>query len=131
MPAGISDSDQDKLFSIELLTVQQVADWAKVSPKTIYRWIESGQIPVVKFGNRTYRIPAGAVIEQLRQAGYDLCWLLAHPSGSWRVLYLKSGWMNQVASTGGVNGSGINPSGQIPIHKMSMELFQLEGPEQR
>jgi len=25
----------------------------------------------VKFGNRTYRIPAGAVIEQLRQAGYD------------------------------------------------------------
>jgi excisionase family DNA binding protein len=44
--------------------------WAKVSPKTIYRWIETGQIPVVRFGNRTYRIPAGAVIEQLRQAGY-------------------------------------------------------------
>ncbi|MBK8781712.1 MAG: helix-turn-helix domain-containing protein [Anaerolineales bacterium] len=42
-----------------------------MSPKTIYRWIETGQIPVVKFGNRTYRIPAGAVIEQLRQAGYD------------------------------------------------------------
>ena len=71
MPAGKSDSDQEKLFSIELLTIQQVADWAKVSPKTIYRWIETGQIPVVKFGNRTYRIPAGAVIEQLRQSGYD------------------------------------------------------------
>ncbi len=40
MSAGKSASDQEKLFSIELLTIQQVADWAKVSPKTIYRWIE-------------------------------------------------------------------------------------------
>jgi len=71
MPAGKPDSDQEQLFSIELLTIQQVADWAKVSPKTIYRWIEMGQIPVVKFGNRTYRIPAGAVIEQLRQSGLE------------------------------------------------------------
>ena len=71
MSVGKSDSDQEKLFSIELLTIQQVADWAKVSTKTIYRWIETGQIPVVKFGNRTYRIPAGAVIKQLQQAGYD------------------------------------------------------------
>jgi hypothetical protein len=36
MSAGKSDSDQEKLFSIELLTIQQVAGWAKVSPKTIY-----------------------------------------------------------------------------------------------
>jgi excisionase family DNA binding protein len=71
MSVGKSDSDQEKLFSIELLTNQQAADWAKGSTKTIYRWIETGQIPVVKFGNRTYRIPAGAVIAQLRQAGYD------------------------------------------------------------
>jgi excisionase family DNA binding protein len=67
MPAG--NSDQETLFNIELLTIQQVAEWAKVSPKTIYRWIERGEIPVVKFGNRTYRVPAGAVIEQLRKAG--------------------------------------------------------------
>ena len=71
MPAGKSNSDQEKLFSIELLTIQQVAKWAKVSPKTIYRWIETGEIPVVKFGNRTYRIPAGAVIKQLQLAGYE------------------------------------------------------------
>jgi excisionase family DNA binding protein len=71
MPAGKPNSDQEKLFSIELLTIQQVAKWAKVSPKTIYRWIETGEIPVVKFGNRTYRIPAGAVIKQLQQAGYE------------------------------------------------------------
>ncbi len=71
MSAGIPGSDQEKLFRIELLTIQQVAKWAKVSPKTIYRWIETGQIPVMKFGNHTYRIPAGAVIAQLRQSGYE------------------------------------------------------------
>jgi excisionase family DNA binding protein len=71
MTAGKTTSDREALFSIELLTIQQVAEWAKVSTKTIYRWIDSGKIPVVKFGDRTYRIPAGAVIEQLRQAGYE------------------------------------------------------------
>ena len=71
MTAGKPFSDQELLFSIELLTIPQVANWAKVSTKTIYRWIESGKIPVVKFGDRTYRIPAGAVIQQLRETGYD------------------------------------------------------------
>lgn len=71
MTAGKIPSDQEVLFSIELLTIPQVAIWARVSTKTIYRWIESGKIPVVKFGERTYRIPAGAVIEQLKQAGYE------------------------------------------------------------
>src|SRR5512137_903197 len=71
MTAGKIPSDQEVLFSIELLTIPQVAEWAKVSTKTIYRWIESGKIPVVKFGDRTYRIPAGAVIEQLKQSGYE------------------------------------------------------------
>jgi excisionase family DNA binding protein len=71
MTAGNVPSDQEVLFRIELLTIPQVAEWARVSTKTIYRWIESGKIPVVKFGERTYRIPAGAVIEQLKQAGYE------------------------------------------------------------
>lgn len=71
MTAGKVPSDQEVLFRIELLTIPQVAEWARVSTKTIYRWIESGKIPVVKFGERTYRIPAGAVIEQLKQAGYE------------------------------------------------------------
>ena len=69
MPIGKSASDQEKLFSIELLTIQQVADWAKVSPKTIYRWIETGQIPVVKFGNRTYRC-AGYLLHPLDFLGF-------------------------------------------------------------
>ena len=71
MTAPKHQSDQDLLFEVELLTVQQVAKWARVSPKSIYRWIESGKIPVVKFGERTYRIPARAVIAQLNASGYD------------------------------------------------------------
>ncbi len=71
MTVGKVPSDEEILLSIELLTIPQVATWARVSTKTIYRWIESGQIPVVKFGQRTYRIPAGAVIAQLKQAGYE------------------------------------------------------------
>mgnify|MGYP001351470180 CR=1 FL=1 len=71
MTALKNQSDQDLLFDVELLTVQQVAKWARVSPKSIYKWIESGKIPVVKFGERTYRIPARAVIAQLKASGYD------------------------------------------------------------
>jgi excisionase family DNA binding protein len=71
MTAGKIPSEQEVLFSIELLTIHQVATWARVSTKTICRWIESGKIPVVKFGERTYRIPASAVIKQLKQARYS------------------------------------------------------------
>jgi excisionase family DNA binding protein len=70
MTAGKYPNDEELLLSIDLLTIPQVAEWAKVSTKTVYRWIDSGRIPVVKFGERTYRIPAGAVIEQLKQSGY-------------------------------------------------------------
>jgi excisionase family DNA binding protein len=59
------------LFDVELLTIQQVATWAKVSTKSIYRWIEAAKIPVVKIGARTYRIPARPVIAQLKAAGYE------------------------------------------------------------
>ena len=72
MTAGKKQSDEELLLDVELLTIQQVATWAKVSTKSIYRWIEAGKIPVVKIGKRTYRIPARAVIAQLKAAGYEL-----------------------------------------------------------
>ncbi|MCX6064748.1 MAG: helix-turn-helix domain-containing protein [Chloroflexi bacterium] len=50
MTAGKVPSDQEVLFSIELLTISQVAEWARVSTKTIYRWIESGKILVAVQG---------------------------------------------------------------------------------
>ena len=39
MTAGKTLSDEELLFDVELLTIQQVATWAKVSTKSIYRWI--------------------------------------------------------------------------------------------
>lgn len=76
-PRGIDDgrkkqSDEELLFDVESLRLQQVTIWDKLSTKSIYRWIEAGKIPVVKLGKRTYRIPARAVIAQLKAGGYEL-----------------------------------------------------------
>lgn len=59
------------LSQIKLLTIQEVADWAKVSTKTVYRWISDNKIPAIRLGNRTYRIPEKAIIDYLRQMGYE------------------------------------------------------------
>jgi excisionase family DNA binding protein len=60
-----------QLHQINLLTIQEVADWAKVSTKTVYRWIPDNKIPAVRLGNRTYRITEKAIIDYLRKIGYD------------------------------------------------------------
>lgn len=60
-----------ELDQIKLLTIQEVADWAKVSTKTVYRWISDNKIPAIRLGNRTYRIPEKAIIDYLKQNGYD------------------------------------------------------------
>jgi len=33
-----------------LLTIGEVADWLQVKPRTIYQWIHTGYIPVIKLG---------------------------------------------------------------------------------
>lgn len=33
-----------------LLTVDEVAAWLQVKPRTIYQWIHEGYIPVIKLG---------------------------------------------------------------------------------
>lgn len=53
-----------------LLTVPEVAEWARVHPKTVYRWIQDGKLEAYQFGPRTYRIPEDALAEFLRKAGY-------------------------------------------------------------
>jgi excisionase family DNA binding protein len=58
-----------ELHQINLLTIQEVADWAKVRTKTVYRWIADNKIPVVRLGNRTYRIPEKAILDYLRKTG--------------------------------------------------------------
>ena len=60
-----------ELYQINLLTIQEVADWAKVSTKTVYRWISDNKIPAIRLGNRTYRIPEKAIIAYLKEIGYE------------------------------------------------------------
>ena len=60
-----------ELHHVNLLTIQEVADWAKVSTKTVYRWIADDKIPAIRLGNRTYRIPEKAIFDYLKQIGYD------------------------------------------------------------
>ncbi len=33
-----------------LLTVDEVATWLQVKPRTIYQWVHEGYIPVIKLG---------------------------------------------------------------------------------
>jgi excisionase family DNA binding protein len=42
----------------ELVTVQEVADYLKMSPQTIYRFAQQGRIPALKVGNRWRFRPA-------------------------------------------------------------------------
>ncbi len=44
------------MADFDLLTMEQVAQRLGVSLKTVYRWIESGELPVSQLGERTYRI---------------------------------------------------------------------------
>jgi excisionase family DNA binding protein len=44
------------MADFDLLTMEQVAKRLGVSLKTVYRWIESGELPVSLMGKRTYRI---------------------------------------------------------------------------
>ena len=62
--------NDNEISEINLLTIQEIAAWAKVSTKTIYPWISDNKIPAIRFGNRTYRIPEKAIIAYLKQIGY-------------------------------------------------------------
>jgi excisionase family DNA binding protein len=55
-----------------LLTVAEVAERARVHPKTGYRWIKDGKLESIQFGPCTFRIPEIAVRKlQLRGARYS------------------------------------------------------------
>jgi excisionase family DNA binding protein len=54
-----------------LLTVHEVAEWARVHPKTVYRWIKVGKLEAIQFGPRTFRVPEDAIGKFLEQAGYE------------------------------------------------------------
>ena len=38
------------VFDDEMLTIRDLAEYLKVRPQTIYRWVQNGTIPGTKFG---------------------------------------------------------------------------------
>jgi len=60
----------DTWNSRSLLTVLEVAEWARVHPKTVYRWIRDGKLEAIQFGPRTFRIPEDTLRQFLRATGY-------------------------------------------------------------
>jgi excisionase family DNA binding protein len=70
------------LARVHFLTVDEVAKWATISTKTVYRWIAAGKLTAVRFGDRTYRIPEQAVIDLLKEQGLADYLLSPHPTYS-------------------------------------------------
>ena len=40
----------------DILTIKEVAKVLKVSKRTVYRWIDSGDLRVARIGRKTYRV---------------------------------------------------------------------------
>ena len=40
----------------DILTIQEVAKVLKVNKRTVYRWIDSGDLRVARIGRKTYRV---------------------------------------------------------------------------
>ncbi len=64
-----------------LLTVLEVAEWARVHPKTVYRWIKEGKLEAIQFGPRTFRVPEDAIGKFLQKTGYRKASELLNPAG--------------------------------------------------
>ena len=56
------------LRDVRFLTVAEVAQTLRVSRMTVYRMVNAGSLPALRFG-RSYRVPESAVEELLREAG--------------------------------------------------------------
>jgi excisionase family DNA binding protein len=55
----------------ELLTIQEVSDYLKVKPLTVYRWIKQKKIPFIHLGSRNFRFKRSAIEK----------WLESHAGG--------------------------------------------------
>jgi excisionase family DNA binding protein len=46
----------------KLLTVDEVAAWLQVKPRTIYQWVHEGYMPVIKLGALVRFDPASVAV---------------------------------------------------------------------
>lgn len=44
------------LFKDDILTIQEAAKILKVSKRTVYRWVDNGDLKVARIGRKTYRV---------------------------------------------------------------------------
>jgi len=58
------------LSDVRFLTVAEVAELMRVSAMTVYRLVQSGELPAVRFG-RSYRIPEAAVVDLVQLPARD------------------------------------------------------------
>lgn len=94
--------DLQKFAHAQYLTVAEVASAMRVSKMTVYRLVQSGDLPAVRFG-RSYRVPIAAVEEYLaRSSTRRSSPTTRHPAdeGHPRVRAGRSG-----SSTAAVHGS--------------------------
>lgn len=57
---SIGGTGMGDLSDARFLTVAEVADLMRVSNMTVYRMVQRGELPAIRFG-RSYRIPESAV----------------------------------------------------------------------
>ncbi len=50
----------------DILTVDEVAKVMKVSLRTVYRWISSGDLRTARLGRKTYRVFSGDLVHFVR-----------------------------------------------------------------
>lgn len=43
-------------FKDDILTIEEVAKVLKVNKRTVYRWVETGDLKVARIGRKTYRV---------------------------------------------------------------------------
>ncbi|MFH0892363.1 MAG: helix-turn-helix domain-containing protein [Candidatus Falkowbacteria bacterium] len=43
-------------FKDDILTIEEVAKVLKVNKRTVYRWIEAGDLKAARIGRKTYRV---------------------------------------------------------------------------
>ena len=60
-----------ELPDVRFLTVAEVAEIMRVSKMTVYRLVQSGELPAVRFG-RSYRVPESAVRDAVQRPIADV-----------------------------------------------------------
>ena len=56
--------------SPQFYTVAEVADIMRVSRMTVYRMVHSGELPAIRVGKNSYRVPRSA-LDQLLMVGFQ------------------------------------------------------------